>query len=456
MSNSKLSDKKKSKSKSKSKKDSVKDLKKEEKRLKQREKQRQKEIYSNPKTTISNPIKKDKEKHPLNDVNKYSLKQIQKEAKIESDKCKKLLLNKFKKVYTKFLKRDNKKISKDLDFEKLLKKCLDNFKENPILVIHIAQTVMLELIKNKPKYYIEAFELYQQKNKKNIIVEFVREIQKIEKDKKIKDKKEYIDLIQRVYSNQISDKFYYYNNLKAIAKTKQMKKKYTKLMNIEKEKFNYLNRLLVDYYTFNYPISTPPQNRIKFGCVNFNKSISGCAQFYGEFWLRLYNNKDIKERITISPVDSFYLGDVANLKEKHNINSSIGTLEHCNHVLFLMKNKDFDSFVYTFYQDNEYNIKDYRQPYDNKFNYIEQQIHGKISLKDDVAELFYPVWEVEKKSNVFVKITHNTPGTNKMKLSENKSLKKIATDFAKIYKINTIHPYVNLERIDDEYDSDDD
>jgi hypothetical protein len=170
------------------------------------------------------------------------------------------------------------------------------------------------------------------------------------------------------FDKKLMDKFYESGRLKTVFETKKRNKKHN-------QDRKYLNqRKRFEREVFKYPNNTSDKERPKYGCFNVIKNKKGCALLYGDYWLRLHNN--LMKRVTFTPGDS--LNDFVAKKQKF-----IGTIDHMYHILYFTEEQLFTNMVRNFI-DPEYYTEYYTR------SYLEFQIHGDVTFKDNVAQLYYP------------------------------------------------------------------
>lgn len=278
----------------------------------------------------------------LTKIQKDSLSKIKKIAKRESEKYKAKTYKLFKayyKLYSEtFLKKifSKKKKLTETDYNKLFKKFIDEIKNNPILTIHFPKRAFNDIY-NSGKL-LNTYEIDELKGE---------EINPFYND----DEDTYVDF------DKMTDKE-------------------------KNERFEH-NRLYTEHKLLRYPMKMGlGKQRPVYGCLNGAKNINGCARTYGDFWIRLYTNKNIRDRITLTALDSLY-----QLDDYKNASDIVGTLEHFYHILYFSNNtsKLFEQMVKVFVTKKEgYHPLPQR-------DYIEFQIHGTgIDLKNHIAEIFHP------------------------------------------------------------------
>ena len=114
-----------------------------------------------------------------------------------------------------------------------------------------------------------------------------------------------------------------------------------------------------------------------FSYLFFHFTLFSHTTTYGKYWLRLHNNKELLDRVTLTPDDS--LDSYTRWNQK-----SIGTFKHMNHILFLTDKELFRDMV-TQFIDPSYNP--YHEAY---YPQLEFQIHGDVTFKDNVAQIHHP------------------------------------------------------------------
>ena len=190
------------------------------------------------------------------------------------------------------------------------------------------------------------------------------------------------------FDRKIMDKFYESGRLKTVFETKKRREGHFQ------DKVYFDNRKNFEKEVFEYPNNTSDIERPKYGCFNVIKNKKGCAVMYGDYWLRLHNN--LMKRVTFTPGDS--LNDFVLRKTKY-----IGTIDHMYHVLYNISNRGEYSGEQLF-TNMVRNFIDPRSDHTQlpESTYLEIQIHGDVTFKDNVAQLYYPKGQ-KKKSEKFCK-----------------------------------------------------
>jgi len=285
--------------------------------------------------------------------------------------------------------------------EKLYNKFLDNVRSNLILTIHFPEDILKQLL--EADYYLNKYEIYKKETQQDAF-------KIINKFKKLADK---VKSMNR-YELSFRTTLYKFSKKLGIEKyitmyiflPNYLMKKFKKIF--PQKQFDMLysylrlmtENILFDISLFNNDIYERP----KYGCVNVEKNINGCAPQYGSLWMKLYNNKDIINKITLTSANSLFsstiqkeINKLPNYKEDK---SNIGTIKYIDSVIFNMNPITLAKMIDAYLIDN-------RKTYINdkrKLNkYLEFQYHGIFDIKKNVAEIYYPKSKDKKLSEDITK-----------------------------------------------------
>jgi len=298
---------------------------------------------------------------------------------------------------TDYKSSDIKKLIKSTGYTKketLYKKLIDNIRSDIILTIHFPEEILKQLL--EADYYLNKYEIYKNETQLDAF-------KIINKFKKIADK------IKSMNRYEISFRTTLYNFSKKLGIEKYitmyiflpnyMMKKFKKIFPQKQfdTLYSYL-RLITEFELFDISLfNNDITERPKYGCVNVEKNINGCAPQYGSIWMKLYNNKDIMNKITLTSINSIFSStinkEIVKLPNYKPDKSNVGTFKYIDSVIFHMNPITLAKMIDAYLIDN-------RKTYINdkrKLNkYLEFQYHGILDIKKNVAEVFYPKSKEEK------------------------------------------------------------
>ena len=274
----------------------------------------------------------------LKKVQEKSLERIRKRARIESKKYEVPLLEKFIHAYLRFYTwEEGPPTLKNLKEE--FNKFRAAFMENIVLTLHFPKHIFKDLLRYKK--IVNTFQLQR--------------------------------IMKALYPEKPEE-----HNVYEDIEIEEFKK-----MSPEERALYYKwNRVYTEYLLFHYPVSSKYNDiRPIYGCFNATNQIRGCAPGYGKMWIRLYNNKEILNRITLTPIDSMK----TVFWHPWSAQKRVGTLEHFNHILYWCIDEYFATMVQMFITQE----KVFKQM--PLYRYIEFQYHnvGGVDLEKDVAQIFY-------------------------------------------------------------------